>query len=191
MEKARRGAARGWGGWVLPEILVSLVLVLFFTAALVQAVTSMHRCLLAWDRGVRMRQVLAGGLFCMTRDLRMSGCNPRGAALPRVFDLEGAGGEGNRLTIRMDRRGREPGTWPDGDMEDADEEITYHCDFEKGVLRRNGQPMALGLRRNPDGRPLFRVRESGRFRLLETAITLAEAGESVCLSAQVQIRNPF
>jgi len=191
MEEDGRPARHSPPGWALVEILISLVLAAFFVALLVQAVKSVHCRVADCDRAARLRQTLAAAVFLLSRDLRMTGCNPSGAPPPLVLDLEDIVEQGDRLTIRMDKRGPGAHSGPDGDMEDPDERIQFYGDFRNGVLRRNGQPIALGLERNAGGEPLFLVRSTGGARMLETTITLAEGDRRASLSACVQFRNPW
>jgi type II secretory pathway component PulJ len=187
----RPAGGGSWQGWILSELLVALVLAGFFTAGLFQTVWSVQRCLGHWDRRARMRQALVAALFCLARDVRLAGCNPLGGSLPAAFHLEGADAETTRLVFAMDKRGPAPGSWPDGDGGDPDEQIEYRCQGRDQVLRRNGQPVIVGIQNYRGEVPLFQVRTVGSAKLLEIDLRVSEAGETQRLATWVQIRNPW
>ena len=177
------------GGWLTVELLVVLVLAGFFATVLFQTSLSLQRQVGHWDRTVRMRQALCATLFLLARDVRMAGCNPLQATTFQGLQVEESGNV-TRLVIRMDTRGTVPGSWPDGDANDPDERIEYRLNQVDGVLRRNGQPVMLGIADNTDGTPLFRAREAGTSALLEVALLAGQAGDTLGQSTWVQIRNP-
>jgi len=173
-------------------MLVALTLTAFFTVALVQTCLIVHRGVSRWDRSVRTRQMLTATLHFMSRDVRLAGCNPYGNSsfLP-IDPVYGPDGNISRFTLRHDKRGKEPGSGPDGDIQDPDERIEYRFDAETGALRRNHQPMALGILKNPEGAPPFELVEHHAFGHLKILLTAGESGDDMSLATSVCIRNPL
>ena len=172
MPKTDRPNATSPNGWALVELLTVLVLTGFFSAALLQTTLCLQRCLAHWDTSARMRQTLSAALFQMSRDFRVTGCNPLGEAPSEgVAVLVGEGGEPEEVRIRMDKRGAKTGSPPDGDMEDPDEFIVYQWDDEHQVLRRNHQPVAAQIVENPWGGPVFHLQEDSSRGLLRMSVT--------------------
>ena len=118
------GQGRGPRGLALMEMLVVLVVAGFLVGSLLQGVRSLHGSVSRWDRSMRMRQAMMAGMFRVTADLRMAGCNPW--ETPGVHGLEegpGGGAAWQTFTLRVDRRGSSPDSWPDGDVDDPDEQV--------------------------------------------------------------------
>ena len=67
-------------GFALVELLTVLVLAGFFSSVLLQTTLCLQRCLGHWETSARMRQTLSAALFQMSRDFRVTGCNPIGDA---------------------------------------------------------------------------------------------------------------
>ena len=178
-------------GWALPELLTALVLTGFLSSVLLQTTLCLQRCLAHWETSARMRQTLSAALFRISGDFRVTGCNPAGAAVSEgtAILLDG-GTEPERVEIRMDKRGAEAGTPPDGDMEDPDEFIVYRWDDEDQVLRRNHQPVAGRIVQNPGGDPVFRLLKDASRGLLRVHVTIRTTEGSMSLSSAVCIRNP-
>jgi len=139
-----------------------------------------------------MRQALLAAMFCLNRDLRMAGCNPWDISDLKTLDARPDGFDGvRRFTIRLDKRGRDPGSCPDGDAEDPDERIEYRWLAGTTVLRRNGQPLLLEVQDNPWGKPFFYFEESGGYGLARVLVTVHERGETRSFLTSVCIRNPL
>lgn len=179
------------GGWALAELLTVLVLTAFFSSALLQTTLCLQRCLTQWERSARMRQTLSSAMFLMSRDVRMAGCNPMGKA---TFDgaslVQEGGGAPEELEIRMDKRSSEPGSRPDGDIQDPDEVILYRWDHRHQVLRRNNQPLAVPIVRNPGDVPVFRLTKEFSRGLVRLFLTTGSSDGSLSLSTAICIRNP-
>ena len=177
-------------GWVLTELLTVMVLTIFFAGGLLQTVLSMQRMTSKWERSVSMRQSLSAALFLVCRDMRMAGCNPMHEA-----DFQGVGllDEGDPvhrgIQLRMDRRGKSPGSNPDGDAEDPDEDILYLWEEGESLLRRNGQPVAIRITGNPDGESVFFREQGPEGDLLQVSLTTGFQGESLSLYTSVHVRN--
>jgi len=178
-------------GFALVELLTVLVLTGFFCSTLAQTTVCLQRCLAHWETSARMRQTLSATLFLMSRDFRVTGCNPiEEAASDGAAILQDGGTSPEQVHIRMDKRGSKTGSPPDGDMEDPDESIVYQWDDRHQVLRRNHQPVAGRIVQNPGGGPLFRLEEDSSRGLLRMVVTTRTPQGSLSLSSAVCIRNP-
>jgi len=178
-------------GFALVELLTALVLTGFFLSVLLQTTLCLQRCLAHWETSARMRQTLSAALFQMSRDFRVTGCNPvGGAAAEGTAILEDGGTAPEQVHIRMDNRGSTTGSPPDGDMEDPDEFIVYQWDDEHQVLRRNHQPVAARIVQNPWGGPVFRLEKDSSRGLLRMSLTTRTPDGSLSLTSAVCIRNP-
>jgi type II secretory pathway component PulJ len=178
-------------GWILPELLTVLVLAALLSCALVQTTVCLQRCLTHWEESGRMRRTLAADMFIMSRDIRMAGSNPTGEAdFSGAEAIEEEGGAQRGVRIRMDKRGSVVGSRADGDIQDPDETIFYLWDETEEVLRRNSQPLAARIVRNPGGTPVFGLIRDGPRGLLRLSLTTNAADGSLTLSTSVFIRNP-
>lgn len=178
-------------GWILSELLTVLALTALFSCALIQTTLCLQRCLTHWEESGRMRRTLSAALFIMSRDIRMAGSNPTGKADFRGLEpIEGAGESAGALRLRMDKRGSAVGSRPDGDIQDPDETILYRWDEADEVLRRNNQPMAAGIVRNPGGIPVFELIQNASGGLLRVSLSTSTSDGSLTLSTSVFLRNP-
>jgi len=182
---------RAHEGFALIELLTVLVLAGFFCSVLLQTTLCIQRCLAHWETSARMRQTLSAALFLMSRDFRVTGCNPIGdAAAEGTATLQDGGTEPEQVHIRMDKRGSKVGSPPDGDMEDPDEFIVYQWDDNHQVLRRNHQPVAGRIVQNPEGGPVFQLHKDSSRGLVRMSVTTRTPAGSLSLSSAVCIRNP-
>ena len=178
-------------GFALVELLTALVLTGFFSSVLLQTTVALQRCLAHWETSARMRRTLSAALFQVSRDFRVTGCNPVGDAPSEGTAILLDGGTApEQVHIRMDKRGSKPGSPPDGDMEDPDEFIVYRWDDKHQVLRRNHQPVAGRIVQNPGGGPVFRLQKDSSRGLLRMSVTTRTPEGSMSLSSAVCIRNP-
>jgi hypothetical protein len=139
-----------------------------------------------------MRQTLAAALFIASRDIRMAGCDPTGGADFQSLELSGGtGSEPRTVEVRMDKRGSKVGSRPDGDVLDPDEAILYRWDDVHKVLRRNNQPLAARVVRNPGGVTVFDLIEEPPQGLLRLCVTTGTPDGGLSLSTSVFIRNPI
>jgi hypothetical protein len=178
-------------GFALVELLTVLVLTGFFASVLLQTTLCLQRCLAHWETSARMRQTLSAALFQMSRDFRVTGCNPIGAAVSEdTAVLQDGGAAPEQVHIRMDKRGSNTGSPPDGDMEDPDEFIVYQWDDKHHVLRRNHQPVAGQIVQNPWGGPVFSLLKDSSRGLVRMSVTTQTPKGSLSLCSAVCIRNP-
>ena len=179
-------------GSILAELLVAMTLTAFFSITLFQIVGTAHSFITRWDRGIQLRQTLCAALYFMSSDIRMAGCNPLGTLSFRGLETYSKNhGSEDGFILRMDKRSKNPGSPPDGDVNDPDERIEYRWDLLKGVLRRNGQPMALRIRPPPENKSLFLVEEEAGHTLLTVFLSAGEDDQVVKLTASVFVRNPL
>ena len=191
MPISKRCVAPSPNGWALVELLTVLVLTGFFSSLLLQTTLCVQRCLAHWETSARMRQTLSATLFRISRDFRVTGCDPLGdAASEAMAILQDGGASPEQVHIRMDKRGSKTGSPPDGDMEDPDEFIVYQWDDKHQVLRRNHQPVAGGIVQNPDAGPVFRLHKDSSRGLFHIYVTTRTPETSLSLSTAVCIRNP-
>jgi len=177
-------------GLILMELLVALVVTSFLMGSLLQGVWGLHTCVCRWDRSMRMRQSLMAALFKLGGDLRMAGCNPWENRTVEGLEAGADPGHGvQTFTLRMDKRGRDPDSWPDGDVKDPDERIEYRWDTVEGVLRRNNQPVMLGCVENPGGRPFFQLERREGLGWIRIVLNVNEQDDTRSLSSGVCIRN--
>lgn len=182
----------GRGGFLLAELLPAMAASLLVFSALCSVLVSMDKGIVSEDLCRRGRQTLGASLFRMLGDLRTAGCNPWGTSPFEGFVPDpGGAGRGTALALAFDRRGAQSGSFPDGDVDDPDEQVLYEWEEETGVLRRNNQPMAIGVIRNRDGRPMFELDRAGEYVLLTVTITLEVAGRcgDMSLTTKVWLRN--
>jgi hypothetical protein len=191
MPRTNRSKASSPNGFALTELLTALVLTGFLSSVLLQTTLCLQRCLAHWETSVRMRQALSAALFQMSRDFRVAGCNPIGAAPSEdTAVLQDGGTAPEQVHIRMDKRGSNTGTHPDGDMEDPDEFIVYRWDDTHQVLRRNHQPVAGRIVQNPWGGPVFHLLKDSSRGLVRMSVTTRTPNGSLSLTSAVCIRNP-
>ncbi len=177
-------------GWVLTEMLTALVLTAFLATVLLQTTACLRRCLTHWEESTRMRQTLSAALFRLGKDFREAGCRPMGSpAFEGASITQGTSGIPEEVKIRMDRRGSGTDSPPDGDIEDPGEVIVYRWDDKQRVLRRNNQPLAAGIVRNPSDVPVFRLTRDASRGLVQILVTTRSSSGTLSLSSSVWIRN--
>lgn len=149
---------RGFSGISLIEVVIGVCV---GGLLLCQGITvfSLHYKIVVFQQAViDLEQALRGAVHCLSRDLRRAGSNPYGIAGLAGLELDPDGdGRCDDIRIRSDFRGTQRASPPDGDVDDPDEVLTIAFDEDAGVLRRNGQPMAMNVVGNPGGEPLFAV----------------------------------
>jgi len=180
----------GLKGFSLVELLIVLTLTSFFVGSLVQALICFEQSISHFDHSLRRQQSLSAALFFMSRDIRMAGSNPM--AERRFSPLEVIPEQEDRsigIDLYMDKRGASARSKPDGDSEDPDEQIFFFLEKPTETLRRNGQPMALGIRENPGENPLFTLETEGPMGLVHIWLTMGEGENDFSLSTAVYVRN--
>lgn len=119
-------------GLTLIELLITIIISSLMSAAVVNTVTMQRRSYALQEQITDMVQSSRVTMAMMTREIRMAGYNPSGAAFDGITyntsSTCGAFAPGPR--IRLDLNG-------DGDTNDANEDITYCHDTTNLRLTRN------------------------------------------------------
>ena len=126
------------GGYTIAELLVALAISGIFMGAIYSAYTSQQRATLGQEQVSAMQRNLRSAMYFMEKEIRMAGCDPTGKAGARI---ETAQNNGIRFTLDI-TDDLETGD-PDGDLGDANEDITYS--LSGADLLRNGQRIAENI----------------------------------------------
>jgi hypothetical protein len=124
-------------GFVLVEFLVAVGAALLVLGIMLATFTYFEKQ--GYDRKgqiAQMKQNLRAGMLKMGRELPIAGTDPTGTAGARLVLADA-----DTIRFTMDLNG-------DGDVSDAEEDVTYALDTEHLQLTRNGQPVALNI---PEG----------------------------------------
>jgi type IV pilus assembly protein PilW len=125
-------------GFTMIELLVVMVLSLLVLDLIYATVRSQSRSYMVQEEVAVMQQNIRAGMFNMVREIQMAGCNPTTFATAGII-------QANATTIRFteDVTGATPLSAPDGDVNDANEDITYTT--ASNNLTRNGQIAAENI----------------------------------------------
>jgi type IV pilus assembly protein PilW len=116
----KMNAAANARGFTLVEILVAIAISGFVLAALYTAFLAQQRLFHVNEQVAEMQQNLRGAALLMTRDIRMAGYDPTGNAGAQIL-LAGP----HRFQFTQDITGNAGTGPPDGDCDDANENVTY------------------------------------------------------------------
>jgi type IV pilus assembly protein PilW len=107
-------------GFTMVELLVAMVVALMAIGAIYSTFLNQHRSYQIQEEIAEMQQNLRAAMLYMEREVRMAGCDPINTAHARIIKAE-------KTLIRFteDVRGNTPGSDPDGDTNDPNEDITY------------------------------------------------------------------
>lgn len=141
-----RGRVGRWDqtGFTLVELLIALAISAVLLASMMGFYLGQKRAYDLREQVAEMHQNVRSGLALLTREIRMAGYNPTGAA---GVGITAAGPQTIRLT--MDLNG-------DGDIDDANEDVTYSLydsgsdgDLDLGRKSAGGQnvPVAENIAR--------------------------------------------
>jgi type IV pilus assembly protein PilW len=131
-------------GFTLVELLIALAIGSVLLASMVGFYLSQKRAYDLREQVAEMQQNVRSGLALLTREIRMAGYNPTGAA---GVGIAAAGPQAVRLTMDLNS---------DGDTEDANEDVTYSLydsgsdgDLDLGRKSGGGQnvPVAENIER--------------------------------------------
>ena len=127
-------------GFTMIELLVAMVLALVAMGLIYSTARSQSRSYMVQEEVVVMQQNVRAGMFNMVREIQMAGCNPTTWATAGIT-------QANALSISFteDVTGDTAGSAPDGDVNDANEDITYTIDLANNNLTRNGQIAAENI----------------------------------------------
>lgn len=180
-------------GFLLAELLPAMLLSVIVFGLICNIFVTMKKTLSYQDHKLRTRKTLEACLYRILVDLRVAGCNPWGISSVKGFVPDpDEDGRANDLLIRFDRRGKGVRSFPDGDINDPDENVLYEWNGTDTVLRRDLQPMALDVVENQDKKPIFDWVDVGGNILVTVSLTMRLVGERelFTLSTKVWLRNP-
>ena len=107
-------------GFTLTVLMVGLAISALVMTAIYATFKNQHETYILQDLMASAQQNLRAGMLFMEREIRMAGCDPfntANASISRAHD--------DRITFTLDYRGTAGGSIPDGDTDDANENIKY------------------------------------------------------------------
>ena len=107
-------------GFTIVELLVAMVVALLALEAIYSTFLNQHKSYVVQEETAAMNQNLRIALFYMQREIRMAGCDPTGNADARIIEANATS-----INFTEDVRGDLDESDPDGDTDDANEDITY------------------------------------------------------------------
>ena len=110
-------------GFTLIELLVAMVIAAIVMTSVYSVYYSQQKSYIVQEEVAAMHQNLRAAMTIMEREIRMAGCNPTGAAASVGMQSDISG---TSIHFTEDVRGKDPGTPPDGDTGDSDENISYY-----------------------------------------------------------------
>ncbi len=119
-------------GFTIVELLVAMVVALLALGAIYSTFLNQHKSYVVQEETAAMNQNLRIALFYMQRELRMAGCDPTGNANARIITADATS-----INFTEDVRGDLDESDPDGDTEDANEDITY-CLKANNLVKNTG-----------------------------------------------------
>jgi type IV pilus assembly protein PilW len=161
-------------GFALLELLVAVCAALVMFGIIVGTFTFLEEGYDLEAQIADMQHRLAVGIRTMTKELPMAGNDPSGTA--------GAGlvaADSNTIRFTMDLNG-------DGDVSDADEDITYTLDTGQLQLKRNGQALVKNI--PPEGL-LFSYFDSSGHELNSTPLNAAARDMVSRITVQLTART--
>ena len=129
MEKIFRNPTRGS---TIVELLVAMVVALLALGAIYSTFLNQFKSYVVQEETAVMNQNLRIALFYMQREIRMAGCDPTGNADARIITAGAIS-----INFTEDVRGDFDESDPDGDTNDANEDITY-CLKANNLVKNTG-----------------------------------------------------
>jgi type IV pilus assembly protein PilW len=129
MNKSFRGPNQGF---TLVELLIAMVVTLLGLGAIYSTFLNQHKSYVVQEETAVMNQNLRIALFYIQREIRMAGCDPTGNADSRIITANATS-----INFTADVRGDFGESDPDGDTDDANENITY-CLKANNLVRNTG-----------------------------------------------------
>jgi type IV pilus assembly protein PilW len=131
-------------GFTMVELLVAMAISLLAMAAIYSTFLTQQKSYRVQGEVAAMQQNLRAAMFYMQREIRMAGCDP--------YNSGGIGfitANSNLIRFTEDVVGNTPGSPPDGDTDDSNEDITYNLVDSDGDgdndLVRKGQLVAQNI----------------------------------------------
>jgi len=109
-----------------------MVVALFALGAIYSTFLNQHKSYVVQEETAVMNQNLRIALFYMQREIRMAGCDPTGNADARIITANATS-----INFTEDVRGDLDESDPDGDTDDANENITY-CLKANNLVKNTG-----------------------------------------------------
>jgi type IV pilus assembly protein PilW len=126
------------GGYTIVELLVAIAISGVFLAAIYSAYFSQQRSTLAQEQVSGMQRNLRSAMYYMEKEIRMAGCDPTGKVAAGIVAAQN-----NGIRFTLDSTDDAGTGNPDGDVGDADEDITYS--LSGADLVRNGGRVAENI----------------------------------------------
>lgn len=128
-------------GFTLIELMIALAITGIISAAMYSVFQAQVRGQVSQDVSLQMTQNLRAAMEMMTSDIRMAGCDPRGA------DAGFITADDETLAFTMDIRGDAVGDPPDGEIDDPGEAVEYRINTTGNLGREvdssgTAQPIA-------------------------------------------------
>ena len=123
-------------GFTLVDILVGLAMASIVMAAIISLFTSVGRSYTIQNVAADVQQVTRAGVEHMTQNIRMAGLDPLGTAGAEIKEFAA-----DKIRFTLDRcdlpvRGPEGCGFPDGDVDDKFENVTYRWDPAERKLKQ-------------------------------------------------------
>jgi type IV pilus assembly protein PilW len=119
-------------GFTIVELLIAMVVSLLALGAIYSTFLNQHKSYVIQEETAVMNQNLRIALFYMQREIRMAGCDPTGNADARIITANATS-----IHFTEDVRGDHDESDPDGDTDDANENITY-CLKAHNLVKNTG-----------------------------------------------------
>jgi type IV pilus assembly protein PilW len=119
-------------GFTIVELLIAMVVALLALGAIYSTFLNQHKSYVVQEETAVMNQNLRIALFYMQREIRMAGCDPTGNADAKIITANATS-----INFTEDVRGDFVESDPDGDTDDANENITY-CLKANNLVKNTG-----------------------------------------------------
>jgi len=119
-------------GFTMIELLVAMVVALLALGAIYSTFQNQLKSYVVQQETATMHQSIRAAMFYMQREIRMAGCDPTGNANARIITADATS-----INFTEDVRGDLDESDPDGDTEDANEDITY-CLKANNLVKNTG-----------------------------------------------------
>lgn len=119
-------------GFTIVELLVALVVSLLALGTIYSTFLNQHKSYVVQEETAVMNQNLRIALFYMQREIRMAGCDPTGKADAKIIAANATS-----INFTEDVRGSLAKSDPDGDTNDANENIIY-CLKANNLVKNTG-----------------------------------------------------
>lgn len=135
-------------GFTLVELLVALAISGVVMAGIYSSFYSQQKSYVAQEQIVAMQQNLRAAIYIIEQEIRMAGCDPNGTAQAGIQSISN-----NTINFTLDITNTAGTGDPDGDCDDANEDITYSLYTADGIQKlgrkstsaANNQPVAENI----------------------------------------------